>query len=749
MTFELVAFNISVFMFLGLAYLIGGIWFRGKRNTYLKFFCLVGVLCSVWGLLNGFNLLVSEEVYTQLYPAVMVMVCLLPCAMLRYVLYFTESRFAEKRWVALSLNCAAIFDTLVLLTNPLHKSFISGYDGIRPLTGSYFPVHAVISYVPMLLYLFALGNYVIKNVREKPGLGYIAVGVFVPITFNILYTFNIFDIGFDITPFTFIIMFAAFAVYSIQMRLFDVKNAALTGLFTSLSDILLIINNDGIVAGANPAFMRSFPEMGVVVDRTPAREVIQYLKGFAEEYNPQDLFAKLAFNNSANIRNAEITISMNGERYDYSLSKDIITERGQYAGYIVMLSDIGSYRRMINEINAQNVKLTELKNLAESASNAKTLFLANMSHEIRTPLNAVIGMTQIARGSSKNEHTLDCLDKIDNASKHLLGLINDILEMSKIEASNFELVSKPFELQKMLDNITGFNNLRAAEKKQRISVLADKNIPRIVIADELHLSQVINNLLSNAVKFSPENEEIILSVTQLSREPEAVTLRFSVEDHGIGISQEQQAWLFQTFAQADSGISRKYGGTGLGLSISQKIIELMGGCICIESEIGRGSTFSFEISIAYTDEPQDSGDAYAEVPLEITDGGLCGYSILLVEDIEINREIVNALLEDTGAVIECAVNGLQAVELVAETPEKYDFIFMDIHMPVLDGYEATQRIRKLPHPIAAKIPIVALTANAFDEDVKKAKDSGMNDHLAKPIDIDKLFQKINQYIRWR
>ncbi len=406
----------------------------------------------------------------------------------------------------------------------------------------------------------------------------------------------------------------------------------------------------------------------------------------------------------------------------------------------VIASDITEKRRLEQE-------LVKAKEQAESASRAKSDFLSSMSHEMRTPMNAIIGMTNIAKSSNDPEKKEYCLDKIEGASQHLLGIINDILDMSKIEANKFELSLSAFSFDQMLRRVVSVINFRVEEKSQTFKVQLEPDLPEFIRADEQRLAQVVTNLLSNAIKFTPDGGEINLTASVAQRRGGTLTLQVSVGDTGIGISREQQAKLFRSFAQADNGISRRFGGTGLGLAISKRIVEMMDGHIRVESEPNRGSVFTFDVTVEEVDslgQVQPAVEA-ADAPRP-TQGRYTGKRVLLVEDVEINREIVITLLEDTGVAIDCAENGLAAVTMFADAPDAYDMIFMDIHMPEMDGYEATRRIRAMDVDRAKTVPIVAMTANVFREDVERCLAAGMNGHLGKPIDMGDLFARLETYL---
>jgi PAS domain S-box-containing protein len=411
-------------------------------------------------------------------------------------------------------------------------------------------------------------------------------------------------------------------------------------------------------------------------------------------------------------------------------------------------NDIGLIAVDITERRRLERELIAAKEQAEQSNLAKSNFLSRMSHEMRTPMNAIIGMTTIAQAAQGDrEKTASCLEKINEASVHLLGVINDILDMSKIEAGKFELSPSEFDFARMICRVTGVMHFRIEEKKQHFILDMDKEMPDRMIADEQRLAQVIANLLANAVKFTPGEGTITLAVKCLGNEGRRLTLRFSVTDTGIGISKEQQGKLFSLFEQADGSIARKFGGTGLGLAISKNIVEMMGGRIWVESEANRGAAFIFEVPV---EKPAATEAAPEQAPAESAQAPgadrFNGQSIILAEDVEINREIVLSLLEDTGLSIDCAENGAEAVKLFQAAPEKYSLIFMDIHMPEMDGYEAARRIRGLDAERAKTIPIVAMTANVFREDVEKCLAAGMNDHLGKPIDVEELFKRLRRYL---
>lgn len=422
-----------------------------------------------------------------------------------------------------------------------------------------------------------------------------------------------------------------------------------------------------------------------------------------------------------------------------------MTDNGQYSGSIVFQDidqDVLEKKeecKCLEEISAiiQNRLNLERHDLS---AKAKSDFLARMSHEIRTPMNGIIGMTEIAlKDGQTEERRIDCLRKIEHSSEYLLGLINDILDMSKIESGKMRLIEEKCNLMEMIQGLRPL--LEAKLNENNIQYIADIQLKNHwFLADSLRLNQVLVNLLGNALKYSKPDGHVWLTVRETEEEKGFSNLYFQVRDDGIGIAPEKQQLIFRQFEQADNSENARKQGTGLGLAISRRIVRMMDSDIKLESEPGKGSSFSFSVKLQPV-----SGEktTVTSQPEEIS---FPGKRILVVEDNELNMEIICTILENYGIETEQAVNGKEAVRRMEESvPGYYDMIFMDIMMPEMDGLEATRTIRNLDRKDCKKIPIYAMSANAFDEDVKRSLASGMNGHLSKPVNLqvlEKTLQKV-------
>ncbi len=389
------------------------------------------------------------------------------------------------------------------------------------------------------------------------------------------------------------------------------------------------------------------------------------------------------------------------------------------------------------------------KEAAEAANIAKSAFLANMSHELRTPMNGVLGMIELSKRRMADPQGISQLDQAKTSADHLLGVINDILDLSKIEAERLVLEAVPLSLGQSAEHIIGTLGHKAAEKSLKLAVDLPAEFARAPLAgDPLRLGQILFNLVGNAIKFT-EQGEVRLRVRPVGETPEAVHVRFEVIDSGIGIEPEALARLFRTFEQADNSMTRKYGGTGLGLAICKRLVLLMGGEIGAESLPGRGSTFWFVVPLNKLEQ--------GAVPPAPTTNGLtaerrlladhAGTRVLLAEDEPVNQEVARVLLEDAGLVVDLAENGQQAVELAKQNI--YALILMDMQMPVMNGVDATMRHSSIAGRVNAPHRFIAMTANAFDEDRQACLDAGMNHHVSKPVAPELLYETLLAWLEKR
>jgi CheY-like chemotaxis protein/two-component sensor histidine kinase len=382
-------------------------------------------------------------------------------------------------------------------------------------------------------------------------------------------------------------------------------------------------------------------------------------------------------------------------------------------------------------------------NAEKKANRAKSEFLARMSHEIRTPMNAIMGLNEIQRQEIGNaELQANCVEKSQQSAQYLLSLINDILDMSKIESGKIELTGERFSCTKMMENIVNMIQAQARAKDVQFSYTQKGELAPAYLGDKVRIEQILMNLLNNAVKFTDAGGRVRLTLEPTNVDGQTEELRFTVSDTGVGISKEFLPKLFLPFTQEYEGKTGRYGGTGLGLAISQTLAHMMGGEITANSEKGCGTTFSAVIRVSVSRESMMSSGLPQTAGLRLT-----GRKILLCENQPVNVMVAKKLLENCGAEVDAAENGKLGVEkFAASAPGTYDAILMDMRMPVMDGLEATRRIRALDREDARSIPILAMTANAYAEDVKASLDTGMNAHLAKPISREALLSALAEWV---
>ena len=418
-------------------------------------------------------------------------------------------------------------------------------------------------------------------------------------------------------------------------------------------------------------------------------------------------------------------------------------KNGEKTGYMIETSDV-------TEMVFRQIELERAMNEANRANEYKGEFLARMSHEIRTPMNAIIGLTSIVQknlddvGQQNTEinEVKDHIKQIENSSQHLMSLLNDILDLSKIDAGKISLVDETVDIRLLADTVTSIITPRCKEKDVLFETYFDDFSSTNYICDALRLRQVLINLLGNAVKFTPKNGKIEFHIHKKDKRDGKTLVEFLVRDNGIGIPSEAVNTIFQPFEQGGGFITSQFGGTGLGLAISRHIVQMMGGDIRVHSSEGQGSEFHFSLWLNETDDRLEKEETISDPTDKLT-----GKRVLLVDDVDLNRKIAKAMLKHTGIIIDDAEDGLDAVNKFSDSSNgSYDLVLMDVQMPNMNGYEASLAIRALDRDDAKAVPIIALTANAFKEDIDKAFNSGMNAHIAKPFKRDKLLQVLFKFL---
>ncbi|MBO4779975.1 MAG: response regulator, partial [Selenomonadaceae bacterium] len=411
------------------------------------------------------------------------------------------------------------------------------------------------------------------------------------------------------------------------------------------------------------------------------------------------------------------------------------------------------------QLKSQQAELIAAKERAEEGSRAKSQFLSNMSHDIRTPMNAIVGYLNLAKVLNSNcegcnsyncqkcpdkvpNRMYDFLKKIDASSKHLLSLINDILEMSRIESGKMELELENVSITAALDEVRDMFATQMSVKNISFDVDTSEVRDKFVVCDKIRLNRVLLNLLSNAYKFTPEGGKIFVKLKQIGEShDEKADYELRVRDTGIGMTPEFAAKVFEAFERERTSTVSRIQGTGLGMAITKSIIDLMNGDIRVETELNKGTEFIINVTFKLAEDMGEELDDVTQNAAQSVD--FTGKKLLLVDDIEVNREIAKMLLENAGFIVDTARDGKEAFERVAASEAgDYDAVLMDIQMPIMNGHEAAKKIRELPDRKLAKIPIVAMTANAFSEDVKAALAAGMNAHIAKPVDVAKMMETL-------
>jgi PAS domain S-box-containing protein len=516
-------------------------------------------------------------------------------------------------------------------------------------------------------------------------------------------------------------------------------------------DSLVTISVEGKITDMNEALANI---TGISREKLTGTDFFDY---FTEPQKSKEIYQKVFAKGS--VANYPLTLkhidgALTDVLFNGSVYKD---EDGKVLGVVIVARDVTEQKRISTELleakilaeetskiaeNAKNKAeeatrvAQEATRIAEVAVNAKQQFLSNMSHEIRTPMNAIIGFTKVLLKTELVDKQKEYLSAIKVSGEALTVLINDILDLAKVDSGKMTFEQIPFKLETSLSAMLHLFETKIQEQNLELVKIYDKNIPKVIIGDPVRLHQIILNLVSNAVKFTSEGK-ITVSVMILNEDQENVTIEFSVSDTGIGISEEKLETVFEVFQQASSGTSRLYGGTGLGLAIVKQLVEPQGGSIHVKSKIGEGTTFSFILPFQKTNERTLADEVLVKLDTEIKN-----IKVLVVEDISLNRLLMKTILDEFGFENDAAANGRIAIEKLQTNT--YDLILMDLQMPEMNGFEATDYIR---NTMNSKIPIIALTADVTTVDLAKCKSVGMNDYLSKPVDDGLLYNKIVEFVK--
>jgi signal transduction histidine kinase/FixJ family two-component response regulator/HPt (histidine-containing phosphotransfer) domain-containing protein len=555
--------------------------------------------------------------------------------------------------------------------------------------------------------------------------------------------------------------------YTMRYQEVEWRNLSWEAIVGKLTDAVGVFDSRRRIINVNSSFRAFFPSFSFTEKSSAMEDFVEYLREHTLEVFPEDLFERFGSDellpgSGHRLSQGEFTINQeeipgragssvsSANKRSFTITSQTMKENGRIIGYTLILNDVSAYRNMIDQI-------IELKQRAEAASRSKSEFLATMSHEIRTPLNAIIGFSEILLRKDISGEVYTDLEKIYNSGSLLLGIISDILDISKIESGNLALVPAAYTISSLINDTIHLNLVRIGSRPINFSLNIDDTIPGTFIGDELRIKQILNNLLSNAIKYTAEGT-VTLDIGWEKQENNTAALIFKISDTGQGIKQEDLGKLFTRYIQINSVVNRSIEGTGLGLSITKTLVELMNGTVTVESEYGKGSTFTAVIRQEIAD-AEPLGEEIADnlrkfrfidsrkwYKRNVFRTKIPNGRVLVVDDMRTNIDVAQGLMLSYGITTDGVTDGPGAVELVRSEKQRYDLIFMDHMMPGMDGIEATCAIRALGTEYAQTVPIVALTANAVVGNVDVFLQNGINDFLAKPIDIQKLNEILEKWI---
>jgi signal transduction histidine kinase/ActR/RegA family two-component response regulator len=716
--------SISIGMLLGMAFLF---W---KRRSVVGagMMTLIMILAAEWSvciLLSS----VGSDLGVKIFWGNLsfIGIAFTPVMWLIFSLQYTQNeRWLKGKYIHWLLVIPSI--TLVMVfTNSYHQFFASDIrrevlEGstiqllVYEFTG-YFWIHAVYSLSlivsGMMVFIHTLGRF--SKIYTKQVI-IILLAILIPLIGQCLFLFHLGPVkNLDTTTFSFTFTGVLFFIGMFRYRMLDFIPITGTAVIEAMEDLVVVLDNQNRIIDINVSALNILSKRYGQVIGQEIETAVEHI-GVNEEWGVTG-------------RSNKISINLKDEKKYYDIKRSpLYDKRNHIIGRFIVLRDITNLEKIIKE-------LEEAKYKAEEANKAKSEFLATISHEIRTPINGIIGMTELLKSAILSEEEKENLKVLEHLAESLLNIISDILDFSKIEAGRMVLQQRNIDIRELIADIVKSFSYTEKRQQVRLNCYIDEHVPNIIYTDPARLKQILVNLLSNAFKFT-EKGEIEIHIENIKEQDHEVLLLFSVTDTGIGIAKDKLKTLFQSFHQVDSTSKRKYGGTGLGLAIVKKIVELMGGKIGVESEEGSGSKFSFEIGLKKsskrTIKEELSTKTYSDEDMKL--------HILIVEDSKVNQLLIKKILTKKEWIAETANNGREALEKLEK--ENYDLILMDIQMPVMDGYETSKIIREKEKHTQKHIPIIALTANATEEDKRKSIEAGMDEYLTKPIKSENLYLNI-------
>ncbi|HEX2945895.1 MAG TPA: histidine kinase N-terminal 7TM domain-containing protein [Clostridia bacterium] len=717
--------NITITILAVLAVLF---WNR-RHEPGARYMSLMMFSASLWGLGDFLsNLSVSYPAKIYLDRVSYLGVIAIPVAWLFFAIQFTKHDKYLMRKKTILLFIIPAISVLLLFTNDFHHLMIYdlGFEKVDQMVvldttyGFWFWIHAAYSYSLLLLGTVILAKRLagLSQILRKQSV-IILIAILIPLVMNILYTFRLcptYPVDLTILSFSCTGYLCFFGMF--RYRLFELVPAARNAVIEDMSGVLIVLDNKNHIIDMNSAAKNIIG----ITDRSYIGKFVFDILGDLKAY-----FVKYEHVSKAEEKIC-IRVNDHSKHYDLKITP-LYDDKNKLIGKFLILYDI-----TILEEAIENLK--ESRKASEAASKAKSEFLATMSHEIRTPLNGIIGMTELLTSSSHSEEEQEYLQTVKSSSSSLLDIVNDILDFSKIEAGKMELEKVEIDLASLLDSTAKSFAHKVKEKALEFTCSADNAIPGKLIGDTVRLRQVLVNLIGNAFKFT-EKGRIEVKAALLSCENRQAVVEFSVSDTGIGIPEDKIASLFKSFQQVDSTTTRRYGGTGLGLAIVKRLVEMMNGRIEVESRLGRGSRFIVTVpfEISEKEAAMDAADTDISFNKDI--------NILLVEDNRANQLLVKKLLEKKDVKVDIAGNGKEALSMLEA--KEFNLILMDIQMPEMDGYEATVAIRRNESAVGRHTPIIALTANAAEDDKNACLQAGMDDYLSKPIRSENLYKCIHRH----